>query len=508
MATFNLVRNSRVFFTTNVAAGTGVVAGSGFTTANTQEIQVMDGFSFSQASNADTVTINEAGSTPVRGQRSFNTSLGNVEFSFSTYIRPRIASALVEAEESHLWNALLASVPVVSPQTGGGFATSITTVVGNTATGSLSVTGVGLSGVAVGDILIVKGVGKTVNAAGSAQWNTAIKILTVTGTTAFTAQYLSTPTVTCPGLTSWAFGDIVFTKTAWNTHVAQTSDTSAPQFNALGVAYSSISTALSNKNQLLTFGMIITVDGVTYVIDNCAMDQAVVDFGLDGIAMVAWTGKGTVLRQLATNITYSAAANPVMSGGVTGTATGKITTANFITNKLSTVTLISTIAGLGTSPVTYTLALTGGSITIANNITYVTPANLGVVNVPIGYFTGTRAVSGSLTAYLRSGNATGSGSTGNSTATLLNDILAASATSAGVEPKYRMQVEIGGSANATRIEVDSRGAFLQVPTIDTQAVMSTTINFTSQGSDTVTGATAGYDIENTNDLLIRYLSAA
>jgi lipoate synthase len=42
MATFNLVRNSRVFFTTNVAAGTGLVAGSGFTTANTQEIQVMD----------------------------------------------------------------------------------------------------------------------------------------------------------------------------------------------------------------------------------------------------------------------------------------------------------------------------------------------------------------------------------------------------------------------------------------------------------------------------------
>ena len=61
MATFNLIRNSRVFFTTNVAAGTGVVAASGFTAANSQELQVLDGFTFSQATNADTITIAEAG---------------------------------------------------------------------------------------------------------------------------------------------------------------------------------------------------------------------------------------------------------------------------------------------------------------------------------------------------------------------------------------------------------------------------------------------------------------
>ena len=40
---FNLIRNSRVVFTTNVATGTGIVAGSGFTSTNSQEIQVMDG---------------------------------------------------------------------------------------------------------------------------------------------------------------------------------------------------------------------------------------------------------------------------------------------------------------------------------------------------------------------------------------------------------------------------------------------------------------------------------
>jgi hypothetical protein len=181
-----------------------------------------------------------------------------------------------------------------------------------------------------------------------------------------------------------------------------------------------------------------------------------------------------------------------------GTIKGKNTTANFITNKLSTVTLIKNIGGIGAGNTAYTLALTGGSLTIANNITFVTPANLGIVNVPIGYYTGTRAVSGSITAYLRTGSTNSAG--------LLDGLLDAASTSAGVEPKFRLQVEIGGASNNVRVEFEAAGANLQIPTIDSQAVLSTTINFTAQGSDTIQSATAGYDIENTNDLMVRYFS--
>lgn len=478
MATFNLVRNSRVLFTTNVAAGTGVVATTGFTTANTQELQVLDGFSFSQATNADTVNISEAGGAPIRGQRSFNTSLANVEFSFSTYIRPKL-STTVKCEESHLWNALLSSTAIGA--TAGSFATiTAATVVA----GLLTLTGTGLTGVAVNDVVVIKGV----TGAGASQYNTAVKILTITSTTGITAQYVETPTAATPVVGSWAA--ITFNKTAWNENAAVAADTTG-----IPTAYSTVTTALSNKNQLLPFGMIITVDTVTYVIDNCALDQAVIDFGLDGIAMVAWTGKGTVLRQLATTVAFSAATDPVLSGGITGTSKGKDTTANFITNKLSTVSLTSNIGGVaGTS---YNLALTGGSITIANGITYVTPANLGVVNVPIGYFTGTRAISGSITAYLRTGTTNSAG--------LLSSLLAASATTAGVEPKFKLQIEIGGATSGTRVEVEASGAMLQIPTVDAQAVMSTTINFMCQGTEN-TLANNVYDLENTNDLDIRYLS--
>lgn len=488
-STFNLVRNSRVFFTTNVAAGTGIVAASGFTVANSQELQVLDGFSFSQATNADTVTINEAGSTPVRGQRSFNTSLSNVEFSFSTYVRPRLATT-VKAEEACLWNALLSDTAIgnalVTPTVS---AATCDVTEGSPTAGLLTLSGSAFPVLTPGNVYVVLGV----TGVGASEYNTPIKIITST-TAGLTAMYVTAPTTTIALVANWT-SKVKFSSAAWTENAVEVLDTTGVTTNGTAVPYSSLTTALSNKNKLLPFGMVIDVDSVTYIIDNCAMDQAVIDFGLDGIATIAWTGKGTALRQLATAVDFDNAANPQISGGLAGTISGKQTGANFITNKLSTITLKSNIGTkAGTS---YTLALTGGSITIANGITYITPANLGVVNTPIGYFTGTRAITGSLTAYLRTGTT--------NTAGLLSSLLSVAASSAGVEPKFRMQIEIGGITAGTRVEVEAAGAMLQIPTIDAQAVMSTTINFNAQGYSNDQSLNS-YDLENTNDLVIRYLS--
>lgn len=510
MATFNLVRNSRLFFTTNVNANTGVITetlSNGFTAANTQELQVLDGFSFSQASNADNIQISEAGSAPVRGQRSFNTSLANVEFSFSTYVRPRLSTTVL-AEEACLWNALMGSNGI---DVGTGTSTAAYTLTGITAAsttvsaaGLLTIVGTAMSttGMAVGDILVVKGV----TGVGAAQFNTPVRVVTAPTATGFTAQYLVTPTAAVV-TASWT-ASVTLVKSAWVPNAAVTTDTTGPQTAGTGVAYSSLTSALSNRNQLLPFGMIFIIDGVTYLVDNCVMDQAVIDFGLDGIATIAWSGKGTTLRQTAVTIT-TPTAGTFVGGGVTGTANynQKNTTANYITNKLSTVILKKNIGGIGTNNFTYSLALTGGSITIANNVNYITPANIGVVNVPALYYTGNRSISGTINAYLRTGNAVGGVSGTNSTGTLLSDLLAAASGSAGIEPKFKMEIDIGGGSNANRLEVDMPGCFLQIPTIDAQAVMSTNINFTAQGTDSVQGATAGYDIEIPNEVTIRYLSA-
>lgn len=370
---FNLIRNSRVFFTTNVNAETGVVAASGFLPANTREIQVLDGFSFSQNTTAETVTLSEGGAAPVRGQRSFNTALEPVDFSMSSYIRPADGGTNITAEEGVLWNALLGTAAV----------------------------------------------GET-NAA-------------------------------------WTEGTSVATVVATN----------------------------SNSHQLQKFGLIIVIDGVSYIIDNCALDSATIDFGLDAIAMVAWAGKGATLRQVS-GLTASTGSTVTFGGGLSGTAKGKNTTAPFIANKLSTLTLIKGIDGTDTE---YTVAITGGSLTIANNLTYLTPANLGVVNKPFTYFTGTRAISGSLNAYLRAGST--------NTAGLLNDLLAGSTTD--VNPAFSVQVEVGGASNATRVEFEMPAAVLTIPTVATEQVISTTINFTAQGS-----ATGAFDIGAANELEVRY----
>lgn len=373
---FNLIRNSRVFFTTNVDAGTGVVASTGFTTSNTREIQVLDGFSFSQNTTQETVTLNEAGATPVRGQRSFNTSLDPADFSFTTYMRPADAGTNITCEESVLWNAMFSD------------------------------NAIGTEGAA------------------------------------------------------WTDGEDAGTCVVTN----------------------------SDTHQLQKFGMIITIDTTTFIIDNCVLNTATIDFGLDAIASIQWAGQGGVLRQIATP-TLSGTTTVSFTGSLTGSAQGKNTTAPYIANKLSTVTLD---AGIGSGGTAYTLALTGGSLTISNNVTYLTPANLAVVNKPVTYFTSTRAISGSLNAYLR----TGSGNT----ADLMAQMLAAS--SSDVNPAYYLKIAVGGSANVTHVDFTMPAVVLSIPAVNAEQVVSTTINFTAQGS-----ASGAFDIGVANELTVDYVTA-
>jgi hypothetical protein len=495
MAEFNLVRNTRVFFTTNVDATSGIIPSSGatFTAANTVELQVLDGFSFKQGTQTTNIQLKEAGATPVRGQRTFNTSLDPVDFSFSTYLRPYFTGGVVSAEEQVLWNALMSAqaIDTIGITVGG---TNSATVIGGTvgtftrldtatATATIALT----TGIYTGTGLVVGDIVNIVGATGTnaMEWNAPAKIVTL-GASGLVVEYLTAPSVAAG--TSATFVTIKLFRGAWTSNAAV----------APNAAYGQSTFGGSNRNQLQKFGMIFSVDGSLYAIDNCALDQAVVDFGLDAISMAAWTGKGVALRQLASTAVITGAPGTSAgfsgAGNATGSAAATNTVAPYITNKLSTMQLISNIQGAaGTA---YTVALTGGSLTIANGIQYITPANLGVVNKAIGYFTGTRSITGTISAYLK----TGSGGT----AALLNSML--SNISSAAETKFRLQIEIGGLANAVRVEFDMDGCMLQVPTVETADIMATTIGFTAQGTDKLVAANA-YDLGNTNDMTIRYFSA-
>lgn len=478
----NLIRNARAFFTSQVDATTGEVSAVGgtFTTAHTAattfELQVLDGFSFSQSTNNETVSISEAGTTPVRGQRSFNTSLAPVDFSFSTYIRP-YKSTNIKAEESVLWNALMGSDTYNTEFTKSGTYSSATYT---TSTNILAFTGTNptYSGAQIGDRVLINGL---THATAANQ-----KAVNGTGTVTTTSPLAVKMDVPFGSDVATGIGNVAnvkLYKSAWG----EAAEQSIAGFHG------------SNKNQLQKFGMIVIVDKVTYVIDNCALNEATIDFGLDGIATVQWTGQATKLRQLNTSVT---AAGGSFTTGVTGAYTEKNTSASFITNKLSTATL-RTVKALGsiTAGTPYYIALTGGSITISNNITYITPAILGTVNQPATYFTGNRSVTGTLNAYLNTGSVTGfsGGGTGN----LLKDMLAAASTV--TEPMFSSEIAIGGSGNALRVELQMPSMSIGVPSVNTEQVVTTAITFNAAGSDqTGSATTTAYDESQTNDLTVRY----
>jgi hypothetical protein len=72
---------------------------------------------------------------------------------------------------------------------------------------------------------------------------------------------------------------------------------------------------------------------------------------------------------------------------------------------------------------------------------------------------------------------------------------------------FALVVTIGGSTAATtRIEVDMPTAVLTIPTVNTEQVVSTVINFTAQSASGAT-TTRGFDLEQTNEIALRYYTA-
>jgi hypothetical protein len=105
-----------------------------------------------------------------------------------------------------------------------------------------------------------------------------------------------------------------------------------------------------------------------------------------------------------------------------------------------------------------------------------------------------------MTAYLKTGS--GVGSTGQ----LLADMLAAASSS--VEPMAALTISVGGATNATRVVFEMPAITLSLPTVDVQQVVSTSINFTAEGSTPSATADGNvFALDEVNDISVRYYSA-
>jgi len=389
------------------------------TTANTAlyEIPVLDGFSFSQATNTTEVTLNEAAGTggySKRGRTMFTDSYAPAEWSFSTYIRPTTSAAGSVAADAGLHAGNGKKFAVEGPLWA-----------------------------AMGGKDYQKAVGES-------------------GT--------FDPAAHEPNSFDFANSNNVLIGTF-------------DLFFVLGATKDTEGTTFTTGT-----------DGVTvYKLADCSVGSATIDFDIDGIAQVAWSGNGKSITEIASLVTTG--------GGETTLGLineGLSSTGNFIRQKLTDLTVVydaSEVSGstgaLGNSDITFGVTLTGGSISIENNLTYLTPETLGVVSQPLGHITGTRNVSGNFTCYL---NAESNGSL---------DLFEKMQESTGIITNaFALTFNIGGGSNTPRCTVALPKAHMELPTHSIEDVISVDVAFHGLSTD-LSSSTAA---DATNEMSITYTS--
>jgi len=401
------------------------------------DLPVLDGFSFSQATNSSEITLAEmegTGGVSRRGRKQFNDSLAPAEWSFSTYVRP------------------------------------------------------------------FKSAGSGTGAADSAAKVHAIEEVLwalFSGPATYASSAFTNQTV----------------------HDATDLDIDFSESNKATLGTADIFFVLGDANRKV------------YKLKDCVVNEASLDFDIDGIATINWSGMSSEIIDMTTKTHTTATSGSVfppafdahrdggtvdiLAGDVvldatdahrmsvvvdptssgTATMTGAVyesTTAtdNFIRNRLTQLTVIPTagttyIGSLEAAG--YDITLTGGNITMSNNVTFITPEEIGLVNTPIGHVTGTRSVSGSMNCYLSKDTTANDNS-----ADLWEDLKGITSV---VTNSFALVFKIGGAtASTARLEVSLPTCHLEIPTHSIEDVISVETAFNALPST----------IDGTNEATLKY----
>ena len=518
--------------------GTGAAAVTG---AGIFEIPVLDGFSMSQSTNTTEVTLNEAADSAGvsrRGRQLFTDSYAPAEWSFASYIRPFKASGTVtgggvdnanskhHAVEEVLWAMMAGNGGYIAPVASGqqqlwpqaidnttgaysivDFEDSNTVEVGtfdlyfNLGESSTEVKTTALpshtdaSKISAGEtvpanlLMTILALGTT----SQAQWNT---IFDSTGQTYTKGQSVTTPgtTSTFPANTTGALAPKQGASNGrvWLSNVTgiQPGDTvditifgygggtinglevlSVNPANSGGLEQEFVQ--LTTQPAAVPLGSTVTFSRrITYKVEGCCVNEASVDFDIDGIATINWSGLGKIITE---------------SGTPTATIyEGTTSTSNFIRNRLTTLAITAadetTFPGTGSG--VYDTVITSGNITISNNLTFLAPETVGIVNQPLQHVTGTRSVSGSFTCYLN--NEAGS------SAELFEKIIENTNI---VTNSFDLEFKVGGTvSNTPRAYFRMPTCHLEVPTHSLEDVIALEVNFHALPSS----------VTNTNELTLTY----
>lgn len=252
-------------------------------------------------------------------------------------------------------------------------------------------------------------------------------------------------------------------------------------------------------HQLNTLTLYYLIDKVWYRIEEVQINQAEISVDIEGIGMTAWSGQGTKVTPLGTSQPFDPShADFTFPDAI-------FEEASWIKNKLTTLLIKDKDNG----DTEYDIPITGGTVTINNNISYLTPNTLSRLDLPIGSFTGTFEVSGSLEAYLRSRDLD---DTTDKAAELLNRMI----TDRSITNSFEIGICLGGiyDTAAPAVVVVLPTAHLSVPTTETADVLGTNIEFKGipseldAGNEVFLGMSPSYTRDQINALMLKQDGAA
>lgn len=387
------------------------------------EMPVLDGFSFSQAQTTSEIVLAEmedSSGTSRRGRKMFNDSLDPGEWSFSTYVRPftsagsgtgNYAAAEIHAVEEVLWGMF----------------------------------------------------------AGADTYNTSTDHYTRGGSDVIAAGATTTVSFAQSNRSTLGTANIYFVMGDANRSVIKLKDAivneASIDFDVEGIATINWSGLCSD---VLDFTGSTIEDTVQPTSGDTTQDGSAIAIG------DVWLDSNDGYRlYVLTNVTGSSEASTAYRNESASS------TDNFIRNKLTSLTIALDSGqrdpdsdSTNEYQATYSLTLTGGNITLSNNVTYVTPEELGKVNIPFAHVTGARNMGGSFTCYLGLDDQTFDS---NLSRDLFEDLRAATNV---VTNSFDLTFGIGGTtADTNQLQINFPTAHLEIPTHSIEDVISLETNF-------------------------------
>ena len=486
------------------------------------EVPVLDGFSFSQSTNQTEIGLEEMESTAGisrRGRRLFTDSLSPAEWSFSTYMRP----TTIATNKHHLVDQVLWAAMAGADQFNG----SGVTATGPTLSGDYSRNSTDkatTSGIVHDETGATLPSGASSTTAGLLNFNESnrstlpkitLYFVFETDTTNPMVYKLTNAIVNeCSvdfdidgiATANWSgfAKEVTDLQTAGKVNVGTSAPTVAQDLVFLdsGADYRlSVPIDASNASPPVhdEFRTAITT-GVTST--NNFIRNRLTQLEVRGQNPEVMEGKRVVISSESSGTFTTSAAHGLKVGdtirisGLTGTDAATFNNLNLFVKTAPSATTFtvsatdggSALSGTVTtsgSPVVdtgiYSFTLTGGNITISNNVTYLVPEEIGTINKPIEGVTGARGIGGTFNCYLVFDDDTGN--TGAS-ADFFADLVDADKGLTKVVNEFDVTFKVGGVvAGQPRVHFNFPKVHIDVPSHNIEDVISLETNFGAYTED-------------------------